>query len=370
MNGLKLMLRVTQGMFLRNQPGILVYFVTSRCNARCNFCFNLDNVIDPNKPPEITLDDVEKIARSLYPLPQLLLSGGEPFLKKDVSDLVRKFYEHAGTRQISIPTNGALPHRILPQVEKMLEDCPKAFLNINLSVDAIGEAHDVSRKIPGCFDKIVETYGLLAELRAHHPQMSINVLSTVKSDNAETVPGLIDWIKEHFDANYHFATLVRGDVDEEELDFDLLAAEDKLRELYASRGGINRLPVANRIAPAVSQLMNKTILQARRQKERAFHCLAGRKIVVLSPDGLLYPCEPLWLEPETRPGDTEADDYMLARLSDFDFDVKKALASRRAQGIKDWIDEEKCSCCYGCATMNSVIYSPRMHPKLLKEMLT
>jgi len=252
----------------------------------------------------------------------------------------------------------------------MLELCPKALVNLNLSIDAIGEAHDNSRSLPGCYDKICETYAQLEKVRDRHPQLSINVLSTVKSDNADSVLGLIEHIKENFNVNYHFATLIRGDVDEKEIDFDMEAAEEHVRELYASRGGINRLPVANRIAPAVAKLLNKTIIKARNQSNRAFHCLAGRKIVVLSPDGNLYPCEPLWLEPDTRPGDTTADDYLLARLKDFDFDVMKALASPQAEKTKCWVDEEKCACCYGCATMNSIIYSPKMYPKLIKELIS
>jgi molybdenum cofactor biosynthesis enzyme MoaA len=164
-NRLRLAVRILEGIVRRNHPSLLVFFVTSRCNARCAFCFNLANVVQPSKPPEIGLADVTHIARSMYPLPQLLLSGGEPFLRGDLADLVAAFYSHSGTRQISIPTNGSLPNQIVAMVEQIVRRCPKAFVNINLSLDAIGEEHDKARQIPGCYDRLCETVDRLTAIQ-------------------------------------------------------------------------------------------------------------------------------------------------------------------------------------------------------------
>jgi molybdenum cofactor biosynthesis enzyme MoaA len=368
-NKAKLAFRVLQGVAMKDHPSLLVFFVTSRCNARCSFCFNLENILVEDKPPEITLDEIEKIAKSLYPLPQLLLSGGEPFLRKDVADLVHMFYKHAGTRQISIPTNGALPNRIVPSVQAMLEKCSDAYININISVDAIGEPHDISRKVPGCYEKLCETFEQLVPVREAHPNLSINMLSCIKADNSDSVPELINHIRDNFDVNYHFAGLVRGDVEAVEKDFDIHVAEKQIEDLYKDRGGIRKIPVFNRIAPAVSRLLSKILDKARQESERAFECRAGRKIIVLSHDAELYPCEPLWLEPEVRDG-APASQFVLADLKDFDFDVMKALASRQAQGVNDFVDENKCACCYGCAISNSIIYTPKMYPKVIKELIS
>lgn len=368
-NKVKLTLRVLQSVAMPTHPGLLVFFVTSRCNARCSFCFNLENVMEENKPPELTLVEIEKIARSLYPLPQLLLSGGEPFLRKDVADLVHQFYAYSGTRQISIPTNGALPNRIVPAVETMLEKCPDAYLNLNLSIDAIGEPHDVSRKVPGCYDKICETFERLVPVRERYPNLSINVLSTIKADNADSVSDLIAHIRNNFDVNYHFATVIRGNVEQVEKDFDIRVAEEQIEALYSDRGGIRKIPVFNRLAPAVSKLLAKILNEARLHSERAFDCRAGRKIVVLSHDGELYPCEPLWLEPDVRHG-APASEFVLGDLKQYDFDVMKALKSVQAKKVNDFVDEKKCACCYACAMTNSIVYSPKMYPKLIRELIS
>jgi MoaA/NifB/PqqE/SkfB family radical SAM enzyme len=304
----------------------------------------------------------------MNPLPQLLLSGGEPFLRKDVAGIVHAFYLHASTRQISIPTNGALPNLTLPSVEMILEKCPDAFLNINLSLDGIGDDHDQLRGLKGCFIKLCETYEGLERLRKHHQRLSVNVLSTITSNNADKLENIFNYVKENFDVNYHYAGLVRGNVDANEKDFDMELVESRIEAIYNKKMWINEMPLFDRFTPAVASLLWKILKQARRQKERPFDCRAGRKMIVLDHQGDIYPCEPLWLEHDVREG-KEASELRMARLQDYDFNVPRALRSPRAIAIKNFVDEKKCSCTYGCAMMNSIIYSPRMYPRLLKELL-
>jgi MoaA/NifB/PqqE/SkfB family radical SAM enzyme len=368
MKRLKLLLQIIKGIFLFEHPSYLVYFVTSRCNCRCSMCFYREYVFADNKPAELSPEEIIKVAKSMYPLPQLLLSGGEPFLRQDVADIVHMFYLHGGTRQISIPTNGVSTDHILRSIEMMLAECPEAFFNINLSLDGIGEDHDRSRGLKGCFSKLCETYEGLRALRDGHRRLSINVLSTIKSDNAGKVMEIIDYVKENFDVNYHLTRLVRGDVDAAERDFDMESVEAKLDAIYAKKGGISKVPVFNRFAPAVSRLLRRTLLRARRQQQRPFYCRAGSKMVVISPEGDLYPCEPLWLEPDVR-REKEAAEFMMARLQDYDSDVVRALGSPKAMAVKRFISEKQCSCVYGCAVLNSIVYCPKMYPRLLRELL-
>ena len=105
------------------------------------------------------------------------------------------------------------------------------------------------------------------------------------------------------------------------------------------------------------------------QKEkRCFRCLAGNKMVVITPEGNLVPCEPLWLEPEAHPG-KDAGGFVMAHLKEYDYDVQKALGASKSKGIKKFISGKKCWCIYGCAIFNGLIYSPMMYPKLLVEMV-
>jgi len=367
MNSLTLAWRIMAGLIRPYHPGLLVFFVTSRCNCRCSFCFNLENV-RAGRGRELSLGEIERVARSVRPLAQLLLSGGEPFLREDLAEIVTLFYHKGGTRQISIPTNGTLTRRIGMAARSMLEKCPGAAINVNLSLDGIGQDHDRSRGLKGCFQRLCKTYACLEEIRKGFPGLSINFLTTVKRDNASEVPGIIEYVKKHFAANYHSLVLARGDIAPAERDFDLEQTEEMLRSFYGKEEGFNTLPVFNRTAPALASAVQLVLAQTRRREERCFHCLAGRKMVVLTPEGMVMPCEPLWLEPETR-GERGTRAFVMGNLEDHDFNLTRLLGSPRAKEVRAFISAGKCWCEYGCAVLNSMIYSPRMYRWPLRELL-
>lgn len=366
MNAFQLLLKVVTNLAYPVHPAYLVFFVTSRCNCRCSWCFNWRNVHDDEVTEELSLRAIEKLARSMRTLPQLLLSGGEPFLRPDIAEIVEIFYRYAGTRQISIPTNGGLPRRINRAVTAILEKCPKAYINVNLSLDGIGEDHDRSRGIAGTFDRLCETHQYLKNLQGRHHRLCVNFLTVIKSDNAHKALDIVRYVKNRFEPNYHDVGIVRGDVDKKEKNFDTREVENVLNSLYQKGDLFNKLPVFKRMAPSVAALLRKILIEAREQNKRCFHCLAGKKMVVISPQGVMFPCEPLWLQPETRQG-RNVDEFVMADLQRYDFNVRKALESPQSKRIKNFISDKKCWCDYGCAVLNSMMYCPLMYPRILKE---
>lgn len=363
-----LILKMVGGFFRPQHPAYLIFFVTSRCNCGCTMCFNKENVQSASRSKEMSLPEIEKIARSCNTLPQLLLSGGEPFLRQDVADIVSLFYRYAGTRQFSIPTNATLARQTYSSVERMLEECPNAFFNINLSLDALGEKHDESRALKGCFERLHETYERLNILRGRYNRLSVNFLTVIKSDNAGDAKDIFEYVRSNFKANYHMFGTVRGQVDETQKEFDVERINELLNQIYQHKSTFDRLPLFGRVAPAVARVVRKTLVEAESSRQRNFHCLAGRKMVVVTPEGMLMPCEPLWLETSVRKG-RGRDEFVLADLAEFDYDIKAALNSGQAKKINSFIDKRRCACTYGCAVFNSIIYCPRMYPKILKELL-
>lgn len=364
--------RLIQGVFLRTHPSYLVLFVTVRCNCRCPTCFNWSNIWgDEGGKVELSVDEIRKVALNLKPLPQLLLSGGEPFLRTDIVDIVEAFYRLAGTRQITIPTNGTLSKRTEQSVEQILYTCPELFLSVNLSLDGIGSDQDRLRGYNGCFEKLCETYSRLVMLRKKFNKLSCNFITTIMKSNAEKIDGIVEYVKERFEANYHWLWFIRGDLPEKaqhEKDCSISELESLFKAHCENRQIVQGIPFGNSVTTSAYRVIYKILFETRNQKRRCFRCLAGRKMIVLTHDGNLFPCEPLWLEPSSL-GDRKTEDYIMADIRDFDFNVKNALKSQKAVDVKREIGRGKCYCQYPCAVLNGVMYSPLMYPLLLQQIM-
>src|ERR1044071_1714604 len=109
--------------------GTVILFVTSRCNAFCQTCFYHEEL---NQPGDLTFAQLEKISQTMPPITDLWLSGGEPTLRRDISDVINLFVENNGVNRIIIPTNGLIKSRVFEIVDNALarRPCLDLYLNI------------------------------------------------------------------------------------------------------------------------------------------------------------------------------------------------------------------------------------------------
>ncbi|HQB03608.1 MAG TPA: radical SAM protein [Candidatus Hydrogenedentes bacterium] len=368
MGAIRILSGIAHTMMHPHHPGQLVLFVTDRCNCRCPMCFNADNVFSGCRAPDLPLENILAIARSLKPLPQLLLSGGEPFLRKDIPEIVRAFHRLSHTSQVSIPTNATQTNRITAACEQILQECPKILLNINLSLDGIGETHDAHRQYPGCYEKLCATYEKLAALRERYQQLTVNIITVISERNVKDAASIIAEIREKFSPNYHALGLLRNDTMERESSHILDAMTDSINVVNSEKESFTRLPAFSHLAPAVAAVVKRKALQSRKTKTRCFKCLAGSRIIVITNDGRLMPCEPLWLEDDVR-NSADQNAYCMAFLEEFQYNVKEALKSDSAAKVRDFVKKRLCWCTYACAIQNGILYSPTQYILLIQEMM-
>ena len=114
---------LTRGLFQ------LIFYPTFRCNARCLTCFNWKN-IESAKKDELSIEEINRISKNMPSFPWLMFSGGEPFLRGDLVNIVRLIKSPSET----ISTNGLMPNRIAGFVEKMLEIRHLKQLGISVSI--------------------------------------------------------------------------------------------------------------------------------------------------------------------------------------------------------------------------------------------
>lgn len=139
-------------------PSFCTYLVTWRCNARCVMC----DIWRKEKTYELTPSEVERIFSQLKGLDAVRLSGGEPFLRSDLAEVVDVICDTASPDIFHITTNGICTESITDFVKSVRE--PKR-VHLKVSVDAMGDKHDDIRGVKGVFEKAYKTLDDLNELR-------------------------------------------------------------------------------------------------------------------------------------------------------------------------------------------------------------
>src|SRR3989344_7476050 len=144
-------------------PSYFIFYPTSRCNLSCSHCFYHDSL--NKKVKELSLEEIDKFTKTMDPLLLLILTGGEPYVRSDIDQIVKIFYENTKVPIITIPSNGFFTGRMIEKVRKIMELCPKLVLNQLISLDGLYELHDKIRGFEGSFNKAIKTIEALKELQ-------------------------------------------------------------------------------------------------------------------------------------------------------------------------------------------------------------
>ena len=122
-----------------------IYHITYACNADCPFCIHR-SYLNERKNEELTLEELDKIAVCLPKFPWLMLTGGEPFLRKNLDQIVAIFHDRCKVSHVTLTSNGMYPDRTEKFVSNIFKENPKLTLNLGISIDEVGEEHDKIRE--------------------------------------------------------------------------------------------------------------------------------------------------------------------------------------------------------------------------------
>lgn len=159
--------------------------ITYRCNARCTMCNRFKAPSLPNE--ELTIDTIKK----LPPMYFTNITGGEPFIRTDINDIVRELYKKSD--RIVISTNGFFTDRII----KLCEEFPK--VGIRISIEGLEKTNNEIRGLPDGFNRGLSTLKKLVDMK--HPDVGFGM--TVQDRNAKD---LVPLYKLSEQMNMEFAT--------------------------------------------------------------------------------------------------------------------------------------------------------------------
>ncbi len=178
-------------------PKLIAWEVTRSCNLNCVHC-RAGSERGPYEG-ELTTEEIFRIMQEIKEVgnPIIILTGGEPLLRKDIFEISKKAIE-LGFKPV-LATNGTL---IDEEVAEKIKDAGIARVSISLD-GASAEAHDMFRGVKGAFEGAMK--GIEALKKTGIP---IQINTTVTAVNAQELPKIHELAKQIGAVAHHIFVLV------------------------------------------------------------------------------------------------------------------------------------------------------------------
>ncbi len=217
--------------------------VTDKCNLRCHYCMPENGM---NFLPNHKLLSYEEIIRivklcSSNGVNKIRITGGEPFLRKDIMILFRGLSEIDAIEKIAITTNGTL---ITPHLDELKS---LGISSINLSIDSLDEKRffeitkrDALTKVMHCMEQMLEK-GFSLKLNcvvmkdsniddiipmvklAQHKKLSIRFIEEMPFNGNDKVFKSLEWnhtkILEHITNALGAPTIMKGNINDTSVNY-------------------------------------------------------------------------------------------------------------------------------------------------------
>ncbi len=167
-------------------PVFLTINVNDLCNSRCRICNIWKNDSEKKVKEQLKLWEFERIFKNYGNLYWVTITGGEPFLRKDLVEVVKTIYNNTRPLYLTITTNGMVRKKILKDVASILENCPHMNLIINVSIDGKEKDHDFIRGVKGSYRLAKHTIKDLKSIESEKLIVGVNtVISKYNVKNFE-----------------------------------------------------------------------------------------------------------------------------------------------------------------------------------------
>ena len=279
-------------------PILLNILVTSVCDMRCRHCFFTEELDDKErKRGQMTTEEVRRISETLGAnLGVLIVAGGEPFTRKDLPEIARAFYENSRLESIYLMSNGQIQQRILPDVARMLSECPKLNVTVAFGIDGVREDHDKIRQKPGSWDRVIDTARQLQRLKKEFPRLDIQTCTCFMNSNQDRIFEWYDFLENELKPdkiNVNYIRPPSADLSELEIDVERYMqltrriTQDTARAAIKNRYNGQAGSFKAAVDVYMHELITKTALQGRPQ----LRCFAGDAGAVIYDEGTVSSCE-------------------------------------------------------------------------------
>ncbi len=352
------------GLARPGTPLNLTFSVTNVCQSRCKTCqiWRLYKEQPEKRREEMTLGEIQRVFQSMGHIYVFNISGGEPFLRKDLREIIEAACVHLTPGIIHIPTNAIASKRVVRTTVDILDFLkkysPGVQLTIKPSLDHIGEKHDEIRGVPGNFEKVMTVYRRLKAIQPAYPNFHVELGTVISSWNVEDVEEIAQFVAELGVDSY------RNEIAERRA--EMFNQEDPITpppdqyerairffvgQLRASMG---KRVLFQRITHAFRLVYYDLAIRILKEKRQVIPCHAGLSNVHMTPYGDIWACCTLGY------------DRSMGNLREFNYDFKALWNSEPANEVRSYIQAGSCA----CPLANQMYSNILVHgPSLVKVLL-
>ncbi len=163
--------------------------VTDRCNLRCFYCMPEEGIHYLPKKELLSFEEIERLITVLAEMgiSKIRLTGGEPFVRTDLMNLIRKIVTIPGINDLHLTTNGVLTAPHIAELKAV------GIASVNLSLDTLDRQRfkQITRRDE--LDAVLKTYDLLLN---HEIPLKINAV-VMDGKNIEDIIPLVELTRHH-----------------------------------------------------------------------------------------------------------------------------------------------------------------------------
>lgn len=323
-------------------PMTLTYSVTAACQSRCKTCqigemFCQDPI---RSQKDLKLEEIEKIFKSMKPVYFFNMSGGEPFMRDDLPEIVELACKYLKPKVVHTPTNAILSAKIIKNTERIINIVRKYNENVPVtvkpSIDGVGDKHDEIRGVKGNFQCLLKTIDGLKKLEEKYDNFHLELGTVISNFNINDLDEIEDFVhslgvesyrNEVAECRTEFFNL--GDQITPPADVYQRLIKDFARKIEENIGKKKKLARTTEAMRVVYYDLAGRILEEKRQ---IIPCYAGVSNVHINYDGGVWPCCVLGYDQE------------MGNLRDYNYDFQKLWYSLKASEVRKYIKDKNCAC--------------------------
>ena len=247
--------------------------------------------------------------------------------------MIEAAYRHCRPGIINIPTNGIQDKLIPARIERVLQAAPTSEVIINLSLDGIGEKHDVIRGVKGNFERAMRTYEGLKALRGRYKNFTLGVHTVVSNFNVDDFERIYEFVRDELKPDSFISEIAEERVELDTVGMGITPSIQKYKPVIerlqegirkAEFDGVSRVTQAFR--DRYYDIVKRTLVEQR----QIIPCMAGVASAQIAPNVDVWTC---CIRAES-----------VGNLREHNYDFKSAWTTIKANEMRRSIKAGECYC--------------------------